>query len=53
MHLKSPKVGENFKSYLSEMAKMHLKSTTMVGEHFENYLSEMTKMHLKSSTMVG
>jgi hypothetical protein len=45
-------VGDNF-NYLSEMAKMHLKSYTMVGEIFEDYLSELTKMHLKSSTMVG
>ena len=39
-------VGENFENYLSEVAKMHLKSSTMVGEMFENYLSEVAKMHL-------
>jgi hypothetical protein len=27
----------------AEIAKMHLKSSTMVGEKFQNYLSEMAK----------
>ena len=33
-------VGENFEINLSEMAKMHLKSS-MVDEHFEIYFSKI------------
>jgi hypothetical protein len=36
-------VGEFFKNYLSETAKIHLRSSTIVGEIFENYLSEMAE----------
>ena len=36
-------VEENFKIYLSEMAKNTLDSSTMVGEKFEISMSEMAK----------
>ena len=44
-------VGEKFENYLTEVAKMHLKSSTMVGENFEKYLTEVVKVHLKLSTL--
>ena len=34
-------VGENFEIYMSEMAKNHLKLSTMVGENCEIYMSQM------------
>ena len=34
MHLNYPLCGENFKIYLSQMAKNALKLSTMVGENF-------------------
>jgi hypothetical protein len=41
-------VGENFESYISEMARNALKMSTMVGEYFENCISEMARNALKN-----
>ena len=34
-------VGEDFEMYMSQIAEIHLKSSTMVGENLEMYKSEM------------
>ena len=38
-------VGEDFKMYMSEIAEIHLKSSTTVGENFKMYMSTMADFH--------
>ena len=46
-------VGENFESFLPQMAKIAFKLSTMVGENIESFLPQMAEIAFKLFTMVG